>query len=112
MVQDYDTADEAANIQMGDDDLLTPFLGECLCVRGLVGPGELCGTCGCHVGCMEFNGVCVECDTTTGLLLNCFACNLSFHRGCMPNLRWGLTGITLTVFFARDPPQTLTINLP
>ena len=104
LVEDRDTVDEKKHVQMSDDEHLTPYLVECLCVRGLVGPGELCGTCGCHVGCMDFNGICVECDTATGLLLNCFACNLSFHRGCMPNLRWGLTGIICTL--------TLTLHTP
>ncbi len=77
---------------MGAGDVLTTYLGECLCVRCFVGPGDLCGACGGYVGCMECNGVCVECDGKTGELLNCFACNLSFYRGCMPNVRWGLTG--------------------
>ncbi len=48
----YDAVAEAAEVQMLPADFLTPFLRECLCVRGLEGPGELCQTCGCHVGTM------------------------------------------------------------
>jgi hypothetical protein len=98
--EDADTVQEAAEVQMLLGDVLTPYLGECLCVRMMAGPGELCTTCGGHVGSLEFNGICSECDLSSGLLLNCFACNLSFHRGCMPNLCWGLTGITLSLTLA------------
>ncbi len=94
---DPDAVDEAAKVQMLDDDILTPFWGECLCVRGLEGPGDLCNTCGCHVGVLECNGICSECEEQEGELLNCFACNLTFHRRCMVNVRWGLTGIRLTL---------------
>ena len=107
MVQDRDTVDEAAQVQMGEDEFLTAYLGECLCVPGVVGPGELCGRCGGHVGCVDCNGVCLECDTATGQLLNCFACNLSFHRGCMPSIGWGLTGPNPN----RKPYRTLTLTL-
>ncbi len=105
IVEDSDTVEEAAEVQMLSEDVLTPFLGECLCVRVMAGAGELCPTCGGHVDSLEFNEICSECDMSTGLLLNCFACNLSFHRGCMPNLCWGLTGLLLTL------TQTLTLTL-
>jgi hypothetical protein len=97
--------DEAAEVKMGSDEVLTPYLGECNCVRVLLEAGEICTTCGGHVGVMESNGICEECELSTGDLLKCFACNVSFHRVCMPNVRWGLTGlhvilaITLTLSF-------------
>jgi hypothetical protein len=112
---DADTLQEAAEVQMLLGDVLTPYLGECLCVRMMAGAWELCTTCGGHVGSLEFNGICSECDLSSGQLLNCFACNLSFHRGCMPNLCWGLTGIhlslTLTLTLRLNLTLTLTLTL-
>ena len=99
--QDDEALAEAAEVQMLSDDFLTPFLGECLCVLGLEGPGDLFRTCGCHVGVMECNGICSECDEVEGKQLNCFACNLSLHRDCMLNVRWGLTGTSRTLIVQR-----------
>ncbi len=107
---DADTVEEAGEVHMLPEDVLTPFLGECLCVRVMVGAGELCPTCGGHVGSLDFNGICSECDMSTGLLLNCFACNLSYHRGCIANLFWGLTGIPLTLTQTLTQTLTLTLN--
>ncbi len=109
--QDHEAVAEAAEVQMLTYDFLTPFLGECLCVRGVEGPGELCQTCGCHVGVLECNGICSECEETEGELLNCFACNLSFHRGCMVNVRWGLIGLSLTLIQQLPLPLTLIHTL-
>jgi hypothetical protein len=117
LVDDHDTIQEAAEVQMLEGDVLTPYLGECLCVWMLAGAGELCTTCGGHVGSLEFNGICTTCDLSSGVLLNCFACNLSFHRGCMIDLRWGLTGVpqyltpTHTLPLHRTLSQTLTLVL-
>ncbi len=44
MHEDAEALAEAAEVQMRSDDILTPFWGECLCVRGLEGPGDLCHT--------------------------------------------------------------------
>jgi hypothetical protein len=107
LLEDAEALAEAAEVQMRSDDILTPFLGECLCVRGLEGPGDLCHTCGCHVGVSECNGICSECEDAEGELLNCFACNLSFHRDCMPSVRWGLTGTTPTHLVQLPLPLTL-----
>ena len=54
---------------MGVSDVLTPFLGECVCVRTQA-PGDLCNICGGHVGCTEMNGVCSHCDDLSGDLLH------------------------------------------
>jgi hypothetical protein len=111
LVDDDDTIAEAAEVQMLDGDVLTPYLGECLCVRMLAGAGELCTTCGGHVGSLEFNGICTTCDLSSGVLLNCFACNLSFHRDCMTDLRWGLTGYPQYLTQTRTLPLHRTLNL-
>ena len=93
---DYEQEEETAHVMMRNDEVLTPYLGECLCVRSMLQEaGDLCSTCGGHIGALESNGICEDCELTTGELLNCFACNVSFHRGCMPNFAWGLTGVNL-----------------
>ena len=99
---------------MRNDEVLTPYLGECLCVRSMSEePGDLCSTCGGHIGALESNGICEECELTTGELLNCFACNVSFHRGCMPNLAWGLTGLILPRAVGnKQIAQPLNLNYP
>ncbi len=111
LVDDHDTIQEAAEVQMLEGDVLTPYLGECLCVRMLAGAGELCTTCGGHVGSLEFNGICTTCDLSSGVLLNCFACNLSFHRGCMIDLRWGLTGFPQYLTPTHTLPLHRTLSL-
>ncbi len=109
-VDDADTVEEAVKVQMLPGDVLTPYLGECLCIRMLAGVGELCTTCGGHVGSLEFNGICSECDLSSGLLLNCFACNVSFHRGCTPSLCWGLTGLPQIKTLTQTLPLHLTLT--
>ena len=97
---------ESANVKMRIDEVLTPYLGECLCVHSMAEPEYLCLTCGGHVGALESNGICEACEMTTGELLNCFACNVSFHRGCMQNLTWDLKGLNLNLAVGHRPiPQ-------